>query len=95
MTALTVPEATALLGQLNDWGMDASFKKISKVFRFKDFAGAMLFANTIAVIAEQEGHHPDLAIAWGKVGVTLSTHAVQGLMENDFILAAKIDAIAV
>ena len=54
----------------------------------------MDFANKITPIAESEGHHPDLSVGWGRVGVTLSTHAIGGLSENDFIVAAKIDGIA-
>ncbi len=54
----------------------------------------MKFVNKVADIAEAEGHHPDLAISWGKVTVELTTHAIKGLSENDFILSAKIDKIA-
>jgi len=86
-------EAEALLKQVNGWMLSDDGIHISKTFTFQDFAGAMKFANAIAAIAEEEGHHPDLAISWGKVGVTLSTHAIKGLSENDFIMAAKIDAI--
>ena len=53
----------------------------------------MAFANKITAVAEEEGHHPDLHISWGKVGIELSTHAIKGLSENDFILAAKIDTL--
>lgn len=64
-----------------------------KEFRFKDFAGAMKFANLVGEIAEVEQHHPDLSIGWGRVSVELTTHAIDGLSENDFILAAKIDEL--
>lgn len=66
--------------------------KISKEFKFKDFIGAINFVNNIAELAESEGHHPDIHINYNKVLLELSTHAVGGLSENDFILAAKIDA---
>jgi 4a-hydroxytetrahydrobiopterin dehydratase len=79
--------------QLHEWTLSTDDKSISKTFTFKNFMGAMHFANAIAEIAEQEGHHPDLAISWGKVGVSLTTHAIKGLSQNDFILAAKIDHI--
>lgn len=64
-----------------------------KSFSFKNFADALQFVNKIAVIAEEEGHHPDIFLAWGKVTVKLFTHKIKGLSQNDFILAAKIDAI--
>jgi len=90
---LSPMEATALLGHIKGWTLARDFKKISKQYRFKDFVGAMDFAKKITPIAEAEGHHPDLTVGWGKVGVELSTHAIKGLSENDFILAAKIDKI--
>ncbi|MSU60722.1 MAG: 4a-hydroxytetrahydrobiopterin dehydratase [Candidatus Staskawiczbacteria bacterium] len=70
-------------------------KKIKKQFKFEDFVKAMEFVNKIAVLAEEEGHHPDIAINYSKVEITLWTHFVKGLSENDFILAAKIDSILV
>ncbi len=91
---MTPMEATAMLTHVTGWSLSSDKKKISKQFKFKDFAEAMVFANKIAPIAEAEGHHPDLAIGWGKTAVELTTHAIGGLSENDFILAAKIDAIA-
>ncbi|OGE88483.1 MAG: 4a-hydroxytetrahydrobiopterin dehydratase [Candidatus Doudnabacteria bacterium RIFCSPHIGHO2_01_FULL_50_11] len=75
------------------WEQRDGGRKIYRAFKFKDFAGAMRFANQIATIAEQEGHHPDLHVAWGKVGVELWTHVIGGLTENDFILAAKIEEL--
>ena len=68
-------------------------KRIEREFRFKDFKSALAFANRVGEIAEAEDHHPDLLVAWGKVGVVLWTHTAGGLTENDFALAAKIDAI--
>lgn len=68
-------------------------KKLRRVFTFKDFVQAMRLVNAIAHIAEEEGHHPDLAISYNSVTVELWTHAIDGLSENDFILAAKIDAL--
>ena len=67
--------------------------RLEKEFRFEDFRQAWLFTNRIAQLAEKEYHHPDLFLAWGRVKVTIWTHAVGGLTENDFILAAKIDRI--
>ncbi len=93
MPPLTRQEAQALMGQLTGWTLSGDARWLSKDFKFKDFAEAMVFANNIAVTAEEEGHHPDLAISWGRVTVELSTHAIGGLSENDFILAAKIDTL--
>lgn len=83
-----------MLTHVNEWSLASDVKRISKQFKFKNFLDAMSFANKITPIAEAEGHHPDLLVGWGKVGVELSTHSIGGLSENDFILAAKIDAIA-
>lgn len=68
-------------------------KKIRREFTFPDFVAAMAFANRVAEIAESEEHHPDLHIYYGRVVVELWTHAIDGLSENDFIVAAKIDEI--
>lgn len=67
---------------------------ISREFEFPDFAGALAFANRVGAVAEAEGHHPDLLVAWGRVEVRTWTHKVDGLTESDFILAAKIDRLA-
>ncbi|MFW9806104.1 MAG: 4a-hydroxytetrahydrobiopterin dehydratase [Candidatus Thorarchaeota archaeon] len=67
--------------------------KIEKTFKFKDFNKAMMFVNKVAEIAEEQGHHPDILIQWNKVTLTLWTHAIKGLHDNDFILAAKIDEL--
>ncbi len=67
-------------------------KKISKEYKFKDFIGAVNFVNKVAEIAESEGHHPDIHINYNKVLLELWTHAIGGLSENDFIVAAKVDA---
>ena len=90
---MTPMEATALLTHLKGWTLAKDFKKISKKFTFNNFVEAMEFANKITPVAESEGHHPDLSIGWGRVEVELTTHAIGGLSENDFILAAKIDKI--
>jgi 4a-hydroxytetrahydrobiopterin dehydratase len=66
-------------------------KKISKTFQFKNFKEALDFANRVGEIAEEEQHHPDLHVYYGKVTVDLSTHAIGGLSENDFIIASKIE----
>jgi len=75
------------------WTADEKSKKISKQFSFKSFREAMGFVDKIADLAETEGHHPDIEILYNKVNLNLTTHAIKGLSENDFILASKIDAI--
>jgi 4a-hydroxytetrahydrobiopterin dehydratase len=71
----------------------ADDKKITRSFKFKDFAESMVFVNKVASIANEENHHPDIYIFYNLVRLELMTHAVNGLFENDFILAAKIDEI--
>lgn len=90
--SLTPQVVLLLLEQLkNDWQLNAQ-GHIYKYYTFKDFSGAIAFANQIASIAEQEGHHPNLMIAWGACAVEIWTHKINGLTESDFILAAKIEA---
>src|SRR3989338_966117 len=86
-------EAEVLLKQVRDWRLADDEKHISKDFKFNNFAEALAFTNKIGAIAEEEGHHPDLELSWGRVGVSLTTHAIKGLSENDFVLAAKIDEV--
>lgn len=90
---LTRGDAEAFLTHTPSWKLSEDAKSISHEFPFKDFKSALSFANKIGEIAEEEGHHPDLTVSWGKVGVHLTTHAIGGLSENDFILAAKIDRL--
>lgn len=85
-------EVDRYLGKVEGWS-HAEHRRISRTFVFPDFAGALDFANRVGAIAEAEGHHPDLLVAWGRVGVTIWTHKVNGLTESDFILAAKIDQL--
>ncbi len=75
------------------WEVGPDNKSISRQFVFLDFKAAIGFVNEVADLAEFEGHHPDINVKWNKVLLTLSTHAIKGLSENDFILAAKIDQI--
>jgi 4a-hydroxytetrahydrobiopterin dehydratase len=66
---------------------------ITRAFKFPDFKQALAFVNKVGELAEQQGHHPDIFLAWGKAEVTTWTHAINGLTESDFILAAKIDKL--
>lgn len=90
---LTPDEYEAFLRQeLHGWTA-VEEKSIEKHYKFKDFQEALDFVAKVGQIAEEEGHHPDIFLhGWNKVRLTLSTHAIGGLSENDFILASKIDA---
>lgn len=82
-----------LLKEVDTWQL-IDDTAIEKTLLFKDFAEALGFVNKVGVIAEAEGHHPDLSIfGWNKVKISISTHAIGGLSDNDFILAAKIDEL--
>ena len=67
---------------------------ITKTFKFRDFREALKFVNRVGELAEEQGHHADIFLAWGKVEITTWTHKINGLTESDFILAAKIDQLA-
>ena len=82
----------AYMSEVLTWVLDKESKKIRREFIFKDFKEAMHFvSHNVANIAEEEGHHPDIYIFYNKVSLELYTHAIGGLSENDFIVAAKID----
>jgi len=85
--------ARKLLAETPRWELGEGATRLSRRFEFRDFVQAMEFVNRVAGIAEAEGHHPDIAIHWNKVELTLWTHAIGGLHENDFIVAAKIDRL--
>jgi 4a-hydroxytetrahydrobiopterin dehydratase len=85
--------ARAWLALLPDWDFGPDNADIRKQFRFPDFAHALAFVNALGWIAERENHHPDLELGWGRVLVRFSTHDVGGLSRNDFICAAKTEAL--
>ncbi len=87
-------EAHAMLAQLNDWELDESAKEIARSFKFKNYYQTMAFVNALAWVAHSEDHHPDLQVGYNRVHVRFSTHSIGGLSENDFICAAKIDALS-
>mgnify|MGYP003534567900 CR=1 FL=1 len=90
---LSAERLAALRPRVPDWVVDGN-KSIYRDYKFRDFAENIAFVNKVAAISESEGHHPDMNIHdWNKLTITLSTHAVGGLSENDFILAAKIDKL--
>ena len=88
---LEYSRAAELLGQLDDGWQLNSAGHLERAYTFPDFAAAMAFANRVAEVAENEGHHPDLYIAWGKCRVEVWTHKISGLTESDFYFAAKAD----
>jgi len=91
--ALSGRAAATLAKQVPLWSTNAGAKKIRRTFAFKDYYAAMAFVNAVAWVAHREDHHPDMAVGYNKVTVTFSTHSVGGLSENDFICAARIDAL--
>lgn len=93
-TPFTRPQSEKYLKQVSGWDLvQEGVLKIRKNFKFKNFAKALGFVNKVGEIAEKEGHHPDICFGWGKVEITLYTHAIGGLFENDFILASKINRL--
>ena len=94
IAALSRSEAEALMRQLNgDWQLAPDAKSIRREWKFRNFYQAMSFANAAAHIANAEDHHPDMEVGYGYCRLKYNTHAIGGLSENDFICAAKIDAI--
>jgi 4a-hydroxytetrahydrobiopterin dehydratase len=91
--AFTPAQVEEAIRSLPGWDVRDGHRKIHKRLRFEDFREAMRFVNAMADLAEAEGHHPDFAVSWNIVDVTLWTHAVGGLSENDFIVAAKLDRL--
>lgn len=90
--SLTKEESEEYLKQIDNWTLENN--SIIKKFKLKNFSEAINFVNKIAEVVEKEQHHTDILVyGWNKVKVTMSTHAIKGLSENDFIIAAKLDKI--
>lgn len=85
-------EVRGFLSQLEGWEVVRDHH-LTKTYEFKNFTDALGFVNEIGKLAEEEGHHPDIYLAWGKVRLDIWTHKVDGLTESDFILAAKSDRL--
>jgi 4a-hydroxytetrahydrobiopterin dehydratase len=83
-------ELEALAKQVPQWKV-VDGHHITRAFKFPDFVQALAFVNKVGALAEQQGHHPDILLSWGRAEVTTWTHSINGLSEGDFILAAKID----
>ena len=90
--SLTGDRIAELLGQRDGWTAEQEHH-LTKTYAFPDFAEALAFLNRIGAIAEQQGHHPDLYLVWGKVRGEVWTHKINGLTESDFVLEAKIDTL--
>lgn len=88
---LTNEEIAPLLEQLAGWEA-VEEHHLAKAYKFANFAESLAFVNRVGAVAETEGHHPDIAFGWGYVRLKIYTHAIDGLTESDFILAAKIGA---
>lgn len=92
---LSTEQATELLRALHkDWVLSDDGLEISRIFEFPAYSRTLAFANAVAWIAITEGHHPLLTVSYGSCGVSYTTHAIDGLSDNDFICAAKIDRLA-
>jgi 4a-hydroxytetrahydrobiopterin dehydratase len=91
---LTPEEVARYAGQLQNWAVKDEARRIERAYRFGNFREALAFVDQVGALAEAEGHHPDLCFGWGYATISLQTHKIKGLHENDFILAAKIDQLA-
>jgi 4a-hydroxytetrahydrobiopterin dehydratase len=91
---LTRDQAQPLIDQLHDdWQLSADAKSLHREWKFRNFFHTMSFVNAVAHIANAEDHHPDLEVGYGMCRMKFTTHAIGGLSENDFICAAKVDAL--
>lgn len=90
--ALAGKELEVLAKQVPQWKV-VNGHHITRTFTFPDFKQALAFVNRVGEVAEQQGHHPDILLGWGKAEITTWTHKIDGLTESDFILAAKFDKL--
>lgn len=94
MPALTLEEAAGYLGYVEGWDLVDEGKALIRSFKFDDFKNAAAFVAAVCTVAETEQHHPDITFGWGYCTILFTTHAIKGLHENDFIMAAKVNQIA-
>jgi 4a-hydroxytetrahydrobiopterin dehydratase len=92
---LDIIKTQELSQEVPEWKIIEDNKKITRTWLLSDFVTAMKFINSVADIAETEGHHPDIHVSYNRVTIELYTHSIGGLSENDFIVAAKIDEIGI
>jgi len=90
---LTSDEASKLLADIDRWDINSDAREISRTFKFKNYYATIAFVNSVAWIAHQDDHHPDMEVSYNTCHIHYSTHAIGGLSENDFIFAAKINAL--
>ncbi len=86
-------ESLQFVAEVSGWVLDEENKSIWREFAFKDFQAALAFINRVGELAESEGHHPDIHCWWNKVKLVLTTHAIGGLSNNDFVMASKINKL--
>ncbi len=89
---MTPQQIAELLPHLQGWTVVDNHHLV-KSYRFPDFASALEFVNRVGALAEEQNHHPDICLSWGKVDISLWTHKINGLSESDFVFAAKVDRI--
>lgn len=90
---LSREQAAGLLKQTPDWTLNDASTELSRAFKFKNYYETMAFVNALAWVAHREDHHPDIEVGYNRCHVRFSTHSIKGLSENDFICAAKLDAL--
>ena len=95
-TPLLTPDELVTLRQELDpaWHLSGDGTRLRRTFRLRDFASAFGLATRIALVAQDQAHHPDITVGWGRLDVEITTHAVGGLTRNDAVLAAHVDAVA-
>ena len=96
VSPLVISEIHKYQKKVDGWDVKKSEKEIyflEKNFKFKNFKNSQNFINNVGKISESENHHPDISFGWGYAKISITTHAIEGLSQNDFILAAKIDSI--
>lgn len=91
--ALAAEQVEELQAQVPRWQVQSSNRQLHRHFKFGSFSDNMAFISRMAWLAEAEGHHPDFCVRYNHLDVTLTTHAISGLSENDFIMAAKLDQL--
>lgn len=94
VAALDGPQVAQYLRQVSGWETNSEGTAIVKKIKFRNFISSLAFVNKVGDIAEKANHHPDIAFGWGYCHITLNTHSIGGLHENDFIVAARIDALS-
>lgn len=93
VSPLSQEDAQSFLAQTPGWSLTHEGTRLERRFKFKNFKTALAFVNQVGGIAEEEGHHPDICFGWGYVTVEFYTHKIKGLHENDFVMAAKVNAL--